>query len=85
MPTPWSLRRMNTGFSTFLGCTRLVRRQNILSDQLAFFQERFRKGHHLIYPRLYFLYVMKNRICLGKGVFRPTSKIFLSAFPAELL
>ncbi len=39
----------------------------------------------LIYPQFYFLYVMKSRTCLGKGVFRPTSKIFLSAFPAELL
>ena len=39
----------------------------------------------LIYSQFYFLYVMKSRICLGKGVFRPTSKIFLSAFPAESL
>ncbi len=40
---------------------------------------------YLIYPQFYFLYVMNRRNCLGKGVFRSTSKIFLSAFPAELL
>ncbi len=91
----WSLYSRNTcsafqvSFGKVVISTKVERRCRSLSRRVSSTRPTVAAADQtvwvLIYPRFYFLYVMKSRNCLGKEVFRPTPKIFLSAFPAELL